>query len=218
MPIRDATELANSLPNAISKLAAEDFYPPLFQAAFGTPQITPERVAQALAQFVRALISYRARMDQAYPDSAGLSFPQQSPLLTPLEDEGLVVFVNSRCGSCHNDRVFTTLDTSNNGLDEVQADPGGFEGKFRAASLRNIRSSAPYMHDGRFANLREVIDHYDSGIKMSRNLGFPLRATNQQQPLRLNLTARQKDALEAFLDTFTDDAMLSDPKFSDPFQ
>lgn len=68
-----------------------------------------------------------------------------------------------------------------------------------------------------FATLREVIDHYDSGIKLSQNLAFLLRSVNQQEPLRLNLTQGQKDALEAFRDTFTDEAMLSDPKFSDPF-
>jgi cytochrome c peroxidase len=217
MPISDQTELANTLPNAIAKLAAEDFYPPLFQAAFGSPEITSQRIALALAQFVRSLISYRARMDQVYPDGSGVSFPGQSPLMTPLENEGVVVFVNSRCGFCHSSRVFTSADTSNNGLDEVQADPGGFGGAFRVASLRNIRSSAPYMHDGRFATLREVIDHYDSGIKMSGNLAGLLRTQNQQEPLRLNLTEREKQALEAFLDTLTDEAMLSDPKFSDPF-
>jgi cytochrome c peroxidase len=114
--------------------------------------------------------------------------------------------------------VLTMVDPSNNGLDLESADPGQGEGTFRAASLRNIRRTAPYMHDGRFVTLREVIDHYDHGIKAAEALSPLLRVRNGDEPRRLNLTERQKRALEAALDTFTDSAMLEDPKFSDPFR
>ena len=92
----------------------------------------------------------------------------------------------------------------------------GTTGIFKAASLRNIALTAPYMHDGRFNTLREVIDHYDHGIKESPNLDAILRDVNFQ-PRRMNFTEADKDALEAFLRTFTDDEFLNDPKFSDPF-
>ena len=111
---------------------------------------------------------------------------------------------------------------SNNGLDVVSADPGGVSGfpvRFRTPSLRNIALSGPYMHDGRFATLREVIDHYDHGIQDAQYLSRFLRQDERVDGavLRLNLSESDKDALEAFLHTLTDTAFLSDPKFSDPF-
>ncbi len=141
----------------------------------------PRAGCEALAQFLRTLVSYRARFDQVYPEDGSTFFPQSSPWMTPLENEGVVVYVNAGCGHCHKDVVFAVEDTASNGLDELPTDQGGFEGKFRVASLRNIRRSAPYMHDGRFATLREVIDHYDSGIKMSANLSGLLRTANQRE-------------------------------------
>jgi len=115
---------------------------------------------------------------------------------------------------------------ANNGLDDHVTDPGVLrpefrhgdnrQGIFRAPSLRNIARTAPYMHDGRFATLREVIDHYDHGIKYSENLdGFLQQGTSAVQ---MNLPEEAKDALVAFLNTLTDEEMLNDPKFSDPFQ
>jgi len=209
-PIENQTELANTVPNALRKLREADFYPPLFQAAFGTPEISADRVAKALAQFVRSLVSYRARVDEAYPGIRGIADPAFSPLLTAQENLGASLFISGTCGHCHTSMAFIGLDPRNNGLDEVPADPGAGNGEFRVASLRNIARTAPYMHDGRFATLREVIDHYDHGVKDSAH-------TSLRSGFRLNLTEEEKLALEAFLLTFTDDAMLSDPKFSDPF-
>jgi cytochrome c peroxidase len=218
LPIQDHIELANTLPNLVSKLRATDFYPALFQAAFGTPQIDAERIGRALAQFLRSLVSYRARVDAAYPDNGDEFFPKASSRFNAEENEGLGLLIEGNCLHCHVDRVLTMVDPSSNGLDEVSADPGQGGGLFRAASLRNIGQTAPYMHDGRFATLREVIDHYDHGIKPAASLSALLRVLNGDAPRRLNLTERQKRALEAILDTFTDRAMLEDPKFSDPFQ
>jgi len=217
-PIQDPVEMANSLPRLVARLRATDFYPPLFQAAFGSPQITAERIGMALAQFLRSLISYRARLDSVYPEGGANAFPGPSPLFTARENEGLRLLIEGNCLHCHVDPVLTMVDPSNNGLDLESVDPGQGGGTFRAASLRNIRQTAPYMHDGRFATLREVIDHYDSGIKPSSSLSPVLRERNSDAPRRLNLTRRQKDALEAILDAFTDQAMLEDQKFSDPFR
>jgi cytochrome c peroxidase len=130
------------------------------------------------------------------------------------------------CVSCHKRIAQTNEWQANNGLDAVPSDPGALDeairrdgsiGVFRAASLRNIAVTAPYMHDGRFATLREVIDHYDHGIQDSPNLDLFLRDLNSGAPMRLNLTEEDKQALEAFLRTLTDDEFLTDPKFSDPF-
>jgi cytochrome c peroxidase len=216
VPIQDHIEMANTLPNLVTKLGATDFYPPMFAAAFGTPQIDADRISRALAQFLRALISHRAPVDTAYADGDASRFPLPAAGFTAQQNEGLKLLIDGNCLHCHVDRVLTMVDPSNNGLDLESADAGQ-GGTFRAASLSNIRQSAPYMHDGRFATLREVIDHYDHGIKPAPALSPLLRVLNGDAPRRLHLTESQKLALEAILDTLTDQAMLEDPKFSDPF-
>lgn len=130
------------------------------------------------------------------------------------------MYVHGNCGHCHTIGVQTNDSPANNGLDAQFTDAGVGNGEFRATSLRNIAVSGPYMHDGRFATLREVIDHYDSGVNASAQLAFILRdhqGAGSDFPRRLNMTEAQKQALEAFLNTFTDHQMLNDPKFADPF-
>jgi cytochrome c peroxidase len=212
-PIQDPVELGSPLPVAISKLAATDFYPPLFTAAFGSPEITPERVAKALAQFLRSILSYQSSFDLAYHGMEADS-PVHPELLTDLERRGEQLFRDSDCLECHGTDA-TMSDPLNNGLDEVPTDPGALAGQFRAGSLRNIALTAPYMHDGRFATLREVIDHNSSGIKMTGNLHWRLR--DGETGRQFNFSEEDKRALEAFLHTLTDASMLQDPKFSDPF-
>jgi cytochrome c peroxidase len=147
-------------------------------------------------------------------------------VLTPEEMRGRDLFNNDyiypgpglpfACSTCHATNVQLMDVPTNNGLDVLSSDPGR-NGRFRAPSLRNIALSAPYMHDGRFATLREVIEHYDHGIQNSPQLSTVLRQNQIGPVLRLNLSAVEKDALEAFLLTLTDTAFLTDPKFSDPF-
>jgi cytochrome c peroxidase len=224
MPIENSEELGNSLELLEAKLAATDFYPALFEDAFGTPQVTRERISRALAQFMQALISYRAKVDRALNPMTNDPWDPLSAL-NPQELRGFEIF-STNCSLCHEVHAQTNVWQANNGLDVVPADPGvqnealrrdGSTGVFKAASLRNIALTAPYMHDGRFNTLREVIDHYDHGIKDSPNLDVILRDFNFQ-PRRMNFTEADKDALEAFLRTFTDDEFLNDPKFSDPFE
>ncbi len=212
-PIQDPVELGSPLPVAISKLAATDFYPSLFAAAFGSPEITPERVSKALAQFLRSILSYQSRFDLAY-HAMEADGPVHPGLLTELERRGEQLFRDSECVECHGTDA-TMPDPLNNGLDEVPTDPGALAGQFRAGSLRNIALTAPYMHDGRFATLREVIDHYSSGIKRTGNLHWRLKEGDS--PRRFNFSEEDSTALEAFLHTLTDASMLQDPKFSDPF-
>jgi cytochrome c peroxidase len=219
MPIQESTELGNSLDLLEAKLAATDFYPPLFTAAFGTPEVTRDRIAKAVAQFLRSMISYQSRFEQAF-DTMEVNQPiNPSAILTAQELAGQQVWATSTnvCGGCHTDFVFTTNDAQNNGLDATITDPGYQFGKFRAASLINIAVSGPYMHDGRFSTLREVIDHYDHGIQFSFNLPGELRNAAFNGSRQLNLSETDKQALEAFLNTLTDDKFLHDPKFSNPF-
>jgi cytochrome c peroxidase len=222
MPIEDQTELGSFVPQLETTLAATSFYPQLFAAAFGDRQITGERIGRAIAQFLRSLTSYRSKFDLVYHGANG---PQEQ-LLTPQELRGRILFTGELpCRFCHSNGVQTMNEAFSNGLDPVITDPGvnhleGPTGRFRAPSLRNVAASAPYMHDGRFSTLREVIDHYDSGVLESRALSATLREGLHwsNPPVRMHLSESDKQALEAFLHTLTDNAFLTDPKFSDPFE
>jgi cytochrome c peroxidase len=221
-------ELGSRLPRIEAKLRAAPFYEPLFAAAFGTPEITSQRVLLALEQYAQAILSYRSKFDQAClpldnsPIDCAASFTAQ-------ELRGQEIFHGSSgvaCTMCHDQWSTTNRWHANNGIDDVVTDQGtvhpglqrdGSRGVFRAGSLRNIARTAPYMHDGRFATLRDVINHYDHGIKASPNLDALLGNRISGIPNRMDLSEADKDALEAFLNTFTDDDMIADPKFSDPF-
>jgi cytochrome c peroxidase len=218
-PIEAPAELGNSMPLLVEKLAATDFYPPLFADAFGSPEITADRITRALAQFLRSMIAFESRFDQAYHPMDVSEVPTPEAVLTPLELRGAEIFNSSgHCTFCHARGAQTMDAVTNNALDVVPADLGSGNGNFRTASLRNIAVTAPYMHDGRFATLREVIEHYSSGIVDTPNVDVVLRGLVTTNSPNLNLSEADKDALEAFLHTFTDPQFLTDPKFSDPFE
>lgn len=221
VPIENAVEMGMTLAQLEIKLAATDYYPPLFAAAFGTPDVTRERIARALAQFVRALVSAGSKFDSAF-NAAGV--PSFVATLTPQEDLGRRLFTNpvagpgrsARCAVCHVTNTHSIDTVHNIGLDAVPPDVGAGRGLFKAPSLRNIAIRAPYMHDGRFATLEQVIEHYDNGIQWSPDLS-PLFVAAPGQALRLGLTAEEKAALVAFLGTLTDTTFLADVRFADPF-
>lgn len=217
-PIENPMELGQSMDMLAAKLTATPFYPPLFEAAFGTPEITPKRIARALTQFLRSLLSYRSRFDEALLHRDPGEVPDPAEVFDAQELRGLQVATDSNCFACHDEVILIVNFTRNNGLDQEFTDPGSDNGRFRPPSLRNVRASAPYMHDGRFATLRDVINHYDHGVQDSPRLDDVLRIDgNNGPPRRLNLSEEDKDALEALLDTLTDEAFLTDPRFSDPF-
>ncbi len=229
MPIQDTVEMDMSLPELEVKLAQTTFYPALFESAFGDPAITSHRIALALAQFVRSMVSANSRFDEALVQGR-----QGEPVLTAQEQLGRTLFEGRRagnlpslpCSQCHQTAVQVTSSrggrggrgsTMNIGLDSVTTDPGAGGGRFKAPSLRNIAVSAPYMHDGRFATLEEVVDHYNEGIQATRGLDRRLRIGRSGQPARFQLSEDEKAALVAFLKTLTDETFLTDPKYSDPF-
>jgi len=239
IPIADPIEMGLRLDRLEELLPTLSYYPNLFEAAFGDPAITRDRVGRALAQFVRSMVSIDSRYDQARVDQfargiESIFVPFDN--FTAEENRGKDIFLKSvpegggGCFACHTTEAFinTVLGPTNNGLDEFTLDdegaceplggaPDTLCGKFKVPSLRNIAIRPPYMHDGRFDTLEEVIEHYNSEIKPHRNLGDPLVGA-AGLPVRLNLDVEDKAALLAFLETLTDDGFLNDPKFSDPFE
>jgi cytochrome c peroxidase len=222
MPIQSKVEMGQDLTNLVEIFSRDAHYPELFERAFGEKKVTKERLAKALAQFLRAMVSYESRYDKGLAKVASVN--DDFPNFTPQENRGKNLFL-ARCASCHmpggQSAHFFMNQPRNNGLDtDIRKTDGGVGdltlnrgqmGRFKSPSLRNIEVTGPYMHDGRFATLEEVIDHYSNGIKQHPNLDGRLRRP-------MNFDAGQKAALVAFLKTLTDRNFLTDPKFSDPFQ
>ncbi|MEL6804026.1 MAG: cytochrome c peroxidase, partial [Bacteroidota bacterium] len=226
-PIEDVLEFDNDWPTVVERIRASEDYPKRFRAAFGIDfksEITRELVTNAIAQFESTIISDNTRFDQYNYLNEG--FP------TPEETDGAELFfiefaqagqLHPGCSHCHNKPSFGSNRFFNTGLDTVATlndfpdlGRGGetgniFEnGMFRAPTLRNISLTAPYMHDGRFNTLEEVLDHYASGGHPTENrdpniTGFPL-------------TQQQKEALIAFMESLVDEELITDERFSNPFE
>ncbi|MEN0067146.1 MAG: cytochrome c peroxidase [Myxococcota bacterium] len=233
LPIQDAVEMGLTLGELVDRVEALEYYPRLFADAFGDDAVTTDRISRALAQFVRSIVSYSTPFDQGFAQTGDVD--DDFPNLTAEENLGKRLFFSRRgnCAICHaanqgggrnNDAIFFMDQARNNGLDATTTDPGLGEvtgnpqdhGKFKSPSLRNIALTGPYMHDGRLETLAEVIEHYDNGVQDHPNLDGRLR--DGGEPQRLNLTNNEKAALVAFLETLTDDSLLVDPRFSDPFR
>jgi cytochrome c peroxidase len=212
LPIQDTLEMGMDLTVLEAKLSAESFYPPLFAAAFGSPEVTSAGISSALAQFVRSLISSRSRFDAVFATGGA---PDYS-LLSPQERGGERLFDSQGCVNCHRTITQFADKASNTGLDLISADDGAGLATFKPASLRNVAVRQPYMHDGRFATLREVVEFYDRDVQDTPDLDPRLRASDGA-PRRLGLTPQQVEALLAFLETLTDSTFLAAEQLSNPF-
>ncbi len=216
-PIQDATEMGMTLPNVIAKLSATTYYPALFTAAFGTSDITSDRVSLALSQFVRSLVSVNSKFDRAFGVNG---VPNFAATFTAQELAGQDLF-NGRagCARCHGTNAHISDGVHNTGLDATITDAGAGNGRFKAPSLRNIAVRPPYMHDGRFQTLEQVVAFYDNGVQNNPGLDNRLRGGGggNGPPLRLNLSAAERASLVAFLGTLTDNTFLTDVRFSNPF-
>lgn len=213
-PIQDTLEMGMTLDALLPKLKVAGYYGPLFTAAFGTSDITTDRLSRALAQYVRSLVSADSKFDRAF---VGGGPPNFQTVFTPNEVQGERVFRDAGCARCHATNAHVSDDTHNTGLDATITDAGAGNGRFKAPSLRNVAVRAPYMHDGRFATLQQVVDFYDSGIQPNPGLDPRLRTPNGT-PQRLGLSASDKSALIAFLRTLTDSTLLTASRFSNPFR
>lgn len=209
-PIQDSVEMGETLVSVIAKLEASEYYSDLFNQAFGSSEINSQRIANSLAQFIRSMVSYRSKFD--------LGVTSNFTNFTAQEQQGRQLF-NSRqtnCSACHSTDLQTLDQARNNGLDAVTSDIGAGNGRFKSPSLRNVGVRAPFMHDGRFNSLDDVVNFYNSGIQNNPDLDNRLQRNGQA--LQMNLDADERAALVAFLNTLTDTTFLNDTAFSDPFQ
>ncbi|MCC3152077.1 cytochrome c peroxidase [Hymenobacter sp. BT770] len=228
IPIEKPVEMHQSLTVGVARLQQLPLYQDLFRKAFGSSTITEANTLKALAQFERTLISSNSRFDQfRRGDRTALSaYEQQGLVLFSTHPNGTLRGGN--CGDCHSGDLQTNHTFSNNGLDVSPTDLGlgaltGLptdNGKFRVPSLRNIALTAPYMHDGRFTTLEQVVDHYNEHVALNSPNIDPLllNTTNdpRQQSFTLDLTADEKAKIVAFMRTLTDSTFIKDPRFSRP--
>jgi cytochrome c peroxidase len=210
--LQGPVEMGMDLDTLEAKLARTPYYPALFAAAFGSPKVTREGIARALAQFTRSLISARSRFDAVFMSGGAPDFAR----LTPEELAGFRLFNTEGCANCHRSVLQFADQATNVGLDVVSADSGAGAGRFKPASLRNVAVRPPYMHDGRFRTLRDVVRFYSVGVEWTPALDLRLQETGGR-PRHLDLTDAQVDQLVAFLESLTDSAFLTDPRFGNPF-
>lgn len=225
LTIEDNVEMGMNMNDLVSRLSDIDYYEVLFRKAFGTSQVSEERITGALEEFINAMVSKNSKFDEGLAATNSTNTNLEFANFNDKENIGKALFI-THCSSCHGTNMSVSPENvANNGLDLEYNDPGvgGISlstadvGKFKVPFLRNIALTAPYMHDGRFATLEEVVEHYNSGIKDNANLDHRLRDTDGS-PLRLELDASEKEALVAFLGTLTDHDMIADSRFNNPFK
>ena len=159
-------------------------------------------------------MSGTSRFDRAF---VGQGPPNFAGVFTAQEQQGEALFRTAGCVRCHATNAQLSDDIHNTGLDATITDVGAGNGRFKAPSLRNVALRAPYMHDGRFTSLAQVVEFYNSQVQNIPGLDNRLRGPGGQ-PLRLNLSQTGKSALVAFLGTLTDSTMITAAKFSNPFR
>jgi len=217
-PVEDPLEMDRLWDDLIREIQSHPTYPDMFEAAFGSRHVTIEGVTRAIAQFQRTFRSYNSKWDRVQRGEESLD---------PSEQRGYEAFVaeSGDCFHCHGGNFALMVNPSNsfanNGLDAVPEaglrDSTSFflhEGLFKTPTLRNVEVTAPYMHDGRFNTLEEVLEFYSTGVHIdSKNLNSALRARVIAGPID---PAMQLDII-AFLKTLTDDEFLTNPDLASPF-
>lgn len=210
-PIHNPLEMDEDFGHVIEKLQASTTYPGLFKEAFGTEEINSVRFLQALSQFMGTLVSANSRYDKYVRNEGGS--------LTTDELAGLSLF-QQKCSTCHATDLFTDRDFHNNGSQVAIGDSGRYAvtlrpqdlGKFKTPSLRNVEKTSPYMHNGKFQTLEQVLDHYSTGMTYTATLDSVFINGNQYG---IPLTASEKTQLIAFLKTLTDNDFLHDQRFAE---
>jgi cytochrome c peroxidase len=201
-PITNPVEMHETIANVINKLNNHPEYPALFKKVFGVDTVSTVYLMKAIAQFERTILSGNSKYDQ---------YKLGKVALTEIELRGLEIYTNENkgdCTHCHSlGSTFTDFEYRNTGLDSIPVDKGrgritmnpNDDGKFKTPTLRNIAMTAPYMHDGRFPNLRFAIEHYNKHFKYTANL-------DPQMEVRIKNTMTEDDITDliAFLNTLTD--------------
>jgi cytochrome c peroxidase len=226
LPIQDTLEMFETLPSIVTKISNNPMYQIQFIKAFGSSEVTSEKISKAMEQFMNSIVSNDSKYDR---------YLAGSTTLTASEDNGRKLFFQeynqffpsqsgAECSHCHSGFNFTNNDYMNNGMDtdasitdigrEKVTNNVADKAKFKVPSLRNIALTAPYMHDGRFKTLEDVVDHYNSGLKASTYIDPALENT---RGTGLMLNAQQKADLVNFLKTLTDYSLVNNPKYKSPF-
>lgn len=209
-PIQNPVEMDEKLDNVVAKLNADSEYRTMFRNAFGDETISSQRMLKAIAQFMGMLVSSNSKYDKYVRGEAGGSMSQS-------EINGLSIF-RSKCASCHTEPLFSDFSYRNNGLKPSVINDSGRGRitlapqdmyKFKVASLRNLRYTAPYMHDGRLKTLEAVLDYYANGIHQSATVD-PLVQGG------IPLSAQERSDLLAFLNTLNDEQFVADKRFQQP--
>lgn len=227
IPMASPHEMGQSLAVSAKKLTDKKIYAARFNEAFGSDSITGEKIVKALAQFERTLVSANSRCDK---------YLQEQYKATPSELNGIKLFYDNpdlgknvrgaSCGQCHGGPKTYSELFHNNGLDSMPEDKGREDitgqtidrGRFRVVTLRNIALTAPYMHDGRFNTLEEVVAHYNEHIIPNKTLStFLINNSNTLNGKNLDLTSEEQKDVIAFLHMLTDSSFISDKRFSNPF-
>ncbi|HOY49158.1 MAG TPA: cytochrome c peroxidase [Flavobacteriales bacterium] len=216
-PVKNPIEMHLAWTEAAARLNANTSYKAEFKKAFNVDVIDSTHVVKALAQFMRTMISYNSKLDRRLRNEANLSASELN---------GYVIYNTEKgdCFHCHSidaGRLLTDNQFHNNGLDSIFTDLGrgaitgnpNDNGKFLTPTLRNIALTAPYMHDGRFQTLEQVIDHYNTGGKASSTVDPLMKHVGTG----LNLTSQEKADLLAFLRSMTDSTFINDTRFKSPF-
>jgi cytochrome c peroxidase len=225
-PMTNPHEMGQQLSVSVEKLSNTAIYPDLFKVVFGDKTINGERITKALSQFERTLISCNSKYDQYLK---GDYHPAKAEL------DGMALFMNApqpdkgirgaNCAHCHGGPKTYMELFHNNGLDSIPKDLGienltrqpGDRGRFKVPTLRNIALTTPYMHDGRFKTLDEVIDHYSDHVQQSAALSTVFRGeSNDVGGKTLHLNANEKKEIIAFLNMLTDSTFITDKRFADP--
>lgn len=208
-PLTAPNEMAESIDSIIRKLKKDTSYVRMFKAAFGTNEINSQRMLKALAMFTGTIVSSDSKYDKVKRGEAKFTYT---------EEEGYKTF-KAKCNSCHTEPLFTNNEYRNNGLPlntktndigrmKITRDKNDSL-KFKVPTLRNVGVTYPYMHDGRFFSLGQVIDHYRSNIVTEQpNLDTLLRN-------RIQMTNYEKQSLIYFLLTLTDTALIHNPRFAE---
>lgn len=214
-PITNPLEMDEELGNVLDKLKMTKEYPELFEAAYGSSEITTEGFLKALSQFMNSLVSANSKYDKYVRNERGGDF-------TDSELAGLSVF-KTKCASCHGTDLFSDGTYRNNGLQVYDREPdyGRYnitenesdKYKFKVPSLRNSGYTAPYMHDGQFLSLKQVLEHYDNGVYNTENLDPDLI---KDEILGIALSEEEKLGLLAFLNTLNDPTFITNPAFAAP--
>jgi cytochrome c peroxidase len=228
IPIEDPIEMASTVEGALERINNSGKYENQFFKAFGVKKATETELAKAIEQFMLTLISSNAPYDKWRRGGQSLSQDALDGLaFTQAENDPSIGERGGDCFHCHSQsgELFSINDFTNNGLDAVLTDNGyvaatgraSDEGKFKAPSLRNLAFTAPYMHDGRFKTLEDVLDHYGDHVALnSPNIDPNMRHSRRLG--QIQFTRDEKDKMLAFLNALNDSTFINNPAFSNPFR